>query len=131
MVKKKIKQAFSFTQEQVVKFAECTGDMNPIHLDDQYAKKSIFGQKIIHGFLSGSVFSKIFGTVYPGKGTIYLKQDMVFLKPMYVDQEYSAVLELIETIPKKATASYKTEIYNNNDQCVFTGKALIRHDIYN
>ena len=56
--------SFQFTQEDVIKFAEASGDFNPIHLDSTYAKNSIFGRTIIHGFLGGSVFSKVFGLPY-------------------------------------------------------------------
>ena len=86
MIKQEFNYPFSFTQEQVLKFAESTGDNNPIHLDDEFAAKSIIEQKIVHGFLSGSVFSKIFGTIYPGVGTLYLKQSMVFISPMYINR---------------------------------------------
>ena len=63
----------------------------------EYAKKTPFKTPIVHGFLAGSVFSKVFGTIYPGEGTIYLKQEMFFLKPMFTDQPYKAVFEIINT----------------------------------
>ena len=65
---------FSFSQDSVKRFAEVTGDNNPIHLDSVYAATTPFKKPIMHGFLSGSIFSKVFGTIYPGEGTIYLKQ---------------------------------------------------------
>ena len=57
------RHTFSFTQEDVIKFAEVTGDKNPLHLDADYAAKTPFSQPIMHGFLAGSVFSKIFGII--------------------------------------------------------------------
>ena len=130
MIKQEFVYPFSFNQEQVVKFAESTGDKNPIHLDDEFASKSIFKQKIVHGFLSGSVFSKIFGTIYPGNGTLYLKQSMVFLEPMYINQNYKAKLTLIERIEQKKRGVYKTEIYDSEGKIVLTGEAVIVHEIF-
>ena len=84
----KFEYEFSFTQQDVVNFATASGDFNPIHLDEEYAKNSIFKTTIIHGFLGGSIFSKVFGTIFPGNGTIYLKQDLSFLKPMFTNKNY-------------------------------------------
>lgn len=67
---------FSFSQDQVDAFAKITGEDNPIHINDEYAKQSIFKRRIMHGFLTGSIFSKVFGTLFPGEGTVYLKQNM-------------------------------------------------------
>ena len=91
---------FSFSQEDVNNFSKVTGDDNPIHIDEGKAKKSIFQKRIIHGFLSGSVFSKVFGTMWPGNGTIYLSQNMNFIKPMYPSQKYIAKFVIIEVLPK-------------------------------
>lgn len=130
MVLQEFEYPFSFTQDQVVKFAESTGDNNPIHLDEEFASRSIFKQRIVHGFLSGSVFSKIFGTQYPGNGTLYLKQSMVFLAPMFVDQSYIAKLTLLERIEAKKRGVYKTDILDSSGKIVFTGEAVIVHDIF-
>src|SRR5688572_9225313 len=99
---------FSFDQSDVVRFSEITGDKNPIHLNDEYASKTIFGKKIIHGFLGASVFSKIFGTLYPGEGTIYLKQSLQFMAPMYAGEVYKARVEVIEVIDQKKRARLST-----------------------
>ena len=72
---KKWEHSFLFTQEDVDTFAQVTGDTNPIHLDEEYASKSIFKKRVVHGALSNSIFSKVFGTITPGKGTIYLSQN--------------------------------------------------------
>src|ERR1039458_7001087 len=77
------KYAFSFTQKDVENFAKVTGDNNPIHLDNAYAAQTVFKKPIMHGFLGASIFSKVFGTLFPGEGTIYMKQSMAFVKPMF------------------------------------------------
>jgi acyl dehydratase len=118
---------FSFNQDDVIKFSNVTGDNNPIHLDKEYAKKTPFKTPIVHGFLAGSVFSKVFGTIYPGEGTIYLKQEMFFLKPMFTDQPYKAVFEIINTDIIKNRAVVKTIIYNFKNEIVIKGEAIIKH----
>jgi 3-hydroxybutyryl-CoA dehydratase len=119
--------SFKFTQEDVVKFSEASGDFNPIHLDSSYAKNTIFGRTIIHGFLGGSVFSKVFGTIFPGEGTIYLKQDLSFFKPMFTLENYIAKFEIIDVVASKNRALVTTIILDNTDEIVIKGEALIKH----
>ncbi len=102
--------AFSFTQHEVNQFAEVTGDKNPVHTDATYAAKTLFKRPIMHGMLGASLFSKVFGTLFPGEGTIYLKQSLGFLKPMYVDTAYEAVFTVKEVIKEKNRAIVETII---------------------
>lgn len=118
---------FSFTQDEVVKFSDASGDFNPIHLDQEYAKNSIFKRTIIHGFLGGSVFSKVFGTIFPGSGTIYLKQDLSFFKPMFTNSKYVAKFEVIKTDSIKNRAEVTTSILDELNEIVIKGEALIKH----
>jgi 3-hydroxybutyryl-CoA dehydratase len=111
----------------VIKFAEASGDFNPIHLDEEFAKNSIFRKTIIHGFLGGSVFSKVFGTIFPGNGTIYLKQDLSFYKPMFTNQNYKATFEIIDSDVSKNRAVVKTIILDDLNEIVIKGEALIKH----
>lgn len=123
--------SFKFSQKDVNAFAEATGDKNPIHLDEEYAKSTTFKRRIIHGFLGGSIFSKVFGTLFPGEGTIYLKQDMSFFKPMFTDENYTANFKIIEVFPLKHRALVKTQIINSENEIVITGEALISHKMIN
>jgi 3-hydroxybutyryl-CoA dehydratase len=118
---------FSFKKEDVIKFAEATGDDNPIHLDEDFAKGTIFGRPIIHGFLGASVFSKVFGTIFPGNGTIYLKQSFSFFKPMYVSEEYKATFLVTETVADKNRATVATKIFDKDGGIVIDGEAVIKH----
>ena len=120
---------FSFSQKDVENFAIATGDKNPIHLDFEYARRTIFKRPIIHGFLGGSVFSKVFGTMFPGEGTIYLKQNMSFYKPMYVDEDYKAVFNVIEVISEKHRAVVSTVIVDSTENILIKGEALIQHQL--
>lgn len=117
---------FSFTQEQVDLFAQITGDLNPIHIDEEYASKSIFGSRIIHGFLSGSIFSKIIGMHFPGNGTIYLSQSMKFMKPMFVNIDYTAKVMVVESYEEKNRYSLKTTICDSiSKETTLDGEAVI------
>ena len=70
------------TDEDIVKFAEVTGDTNPLHLDDDFARESIFEGRIAHGMLTASLFSAILGTRMPGPGCIYMNQSIRFHAPV-------------------------------------------------
>lgn len=119
--------SFSFNQDDVIKFAEASGDHNPIHIDPAFAAKSIFKRTIIHGFLGGSVFSKVFGTMYPGEGTIYLKQDMSFFKPMFTETKYTAIFKVVETFRVKNRATVDTLILDEEGSVIIKGQAIIKH----
>ena len=112
---------FSYTQEEVNLFAQVTGDNNPIHTDAEYAATTMFKKPIMHGFLGGSIFSKVFGTLFPGEGTIYLKQSMSFVKPMFVDTMYVATFTVKEVHAEKNRAIVETIISEKE-----TGDATIK-----
>jgi acyl dehydratase len=115
---------FSFSQQDVADFARVTGDNNPVHLDEDFASKTIFKTRIIHGMLGACVFSKVFGTLFPGDGTIYLSQSVNFLKPMYVDVIYEAHFEVMEILEKNR-ARISTSILTNEGKKVVVGEALV------
>jgi acyl dehydratase len=113
---------FSFSQADVQSFADLTGDHNPIHLDAEFAAQSIFKQRIIHGHLSSSVFTRFLGMEKPGgPGSIYMKQVTEYLRPMYVDVKYQVVFEVMEIDEIKHVAQISTQIIN-----IETGKITIK-----
>ncbi len=117
---------FSFSQEEVNQFAQVTGDKNPVHTDAEYAATTMFKRPIMHGMLSASLFSKVFGTLFPGEGTIYLKQSLNFLKPMYVDVSYEAVFTVKEVVLEKHRAIVETSIKDKITGVVCTsGEATV------
>ena len=117
---------FKFSQEEVNQFAQVTGDKNPVHTDAAYAAKTMFKRPIMHGMLSASLFSKVFGTLFPGEGTIYLKQSLNFLKPMYVDVVYEAVFTVKEVIKDKNRAIIETQIKDKTTGNICTtGEATV------
>lgn len=108
---------FSFSQEEVILFANVSGDHNPLHLDAEFAATTSFRRPIIHGSLASSVFSKIMGTEFPGFGSVYMKQVSEYKRPMFVDTEYEAVFTVMSINPEKHVAEVSTEIFD-----VQTGK---------
>ncbi|MGE0078326.1 MAG: MaoC family dehydratase [Bacteroidales bacterium] len=117
-----------FKQDDVVKFAEVTGDFNPIHLDAEYAANTIFKKPIVHGFLSGAVFSKVFGTLFPGEGTIYLSQEMKFLAPVFVEENYEARFEVIEVNLEKHIGIINCSLVNSSGAACISGVAKLKHN---
>ncbi|MBK7358172.1 MAG: MaoC family dehydratase [Saprospiraceae bacterium] len=117
---------FRYTQEDVNLYAKVSGDVNPLHIDPEAGKASIFGRNIIHGFLGGSVFTKIFGALWKADGHVYLKQSMQWLKPMFVETDYEAVITVKEVFPEKNRVLYDCAIFDKStgEQC-FTGEALL------
>jgi 3-hydroxybutyryl-CoA dehydratase len=111
------------TKELVINFSKVSGDENPIHLDEDYSKNTIFKKPIAHGMLLASFFSKIISEVYPGHGSIYLSQTLNFLKPCFVGEEINVKITLIS----EHNGKYKlnTQILNNDNVILIDGEALI------
>ena len=117
---------FRFTQDEVNRFAEVTGDTNPVHTNADYAAKTMFKRPIMHGMLGASLFSKVFGTLFPGEGTIYLKQTLTFMKPMYVDTDYEAIFTVKEIMKDKNRAIIETIIKDKQSGNICTsGEAVV------
>ena len=115
-----------YSQADVQKFAEVTGDTNPVHLDEAYAAGTMFKKPIMHGFLGGSFFSRVFGTMFPGEGTLYLKQVMEFRKPMFVDTDYEAVFTVLTVDAEKHRATVQTQIIDKASGAVtINGEATV------
>jgi acyl dehydratase len=77
-----------FSNDQVERFALASGDTNPLHLDDAKARAAGFEGRITHGMLAGAELSRIFGTEVPGAGTLYLRANMTFLRPVLAGQAH-------------------------------------------
>ena len=80
----------TFTDEDVRRFVEITGDTNPLHVDDAFASRTKFGRRVLHGMLTASILSTMVGMLLPGTGAIYRSQTIRFLKPVYVGDTVTA-----------------------------------------
>jgi 3-hydroxybutyryl-CoA dehydratase len=118
----RVSKKFLITEDIVNEYSKISQDMNPVHLDDEYAKNSIFKKRIAHGMLLGGYISSIIANEYPGEGSIYLQQTLNFLNPCYIGDEIEVVIELIEQ--KKYKYRLSTKVINQ-DIILIDGEALI------
>ena len=116
----------TFTDEDVLNFSNLSLDKNPIHLDQSFAEKSIFGKKIAHGMLVASLFSGLLGMKLPGEGTIYLGQSLSFLIPIYIGDEVTATVEVIKIRPDKPIVTMRTFCVNSEGLVVVEGEAVVK-----
>lgn len=114
----------SFSAEDVRRFADLTGDLNALHLDDSEGKRLGFDGRIVHGMLTSSLISRLLGTQLPGRGTIYLSQSLKFLKPVYPGDALSATVEVTETRPDKRIVTLATQIWARG-AVVVDGSAVV------
>jgi 3-hydroxybutyryl-CoA dehydratase len=114
------------TAELIERFAEVTGDHNPIHLDEEYAGKSIFKQRVAQGMLQAGLLSGILGCHFPGVGTIYLSQTLKFIKPVFINDQITLCLTVLEIISEKNRVRLETLFTNQNAETVITGEALVK-----
>jgi 3-hydroxybutyryl-CoA dehydratase len=102
-----VSQQFLIDEKLVEGFAQLIGDNNPIHLDKEFAKNTIFGRPIAHGMLISSFFSRIIAQTYPGPGSIYLSQNIKFLKPCFVGDEIIVKVVLENKVESEKKIMYK------------------------
>jgi len=120
------RHVYRYSQDDVDTFARVSGDTNPLHIDPQAGKDSMFGRNIIHGFLGASVFTKIFGALWYADGHVYMSQGMKWLKPMFVDTDYEAVVTVKEIYPEKNRILYDCAVYEAGTQNqTIAGEALL------
>ena len=90
------------TEEDIRKFADVSGDHNPVHPDEEYASQSRFGRRIAHGLFGASFFSGLFGTKLPGRGCVYASQNLKFRRPVYIGDTVLATVTVISVdVPRK------------------------------
>ena len=113
------------TETDVYMFAGITGDVNPIHIDKEYAKNSIFKDRVAHGMLSAGFISAVIGVQLPGPGSIYSGQTLKFLAPVYIGDTVTATVEIIEIAAEKGRVILKTTCTNQDGKAVLDGEATI------
>lgn len=113
----------TITEKDINDFARVTGDFNPLHLDQGYAEKTIFKSRIAHGLLSVGLLSSILGNILPGHGTIYLSHEIKFLAPVRIGDTITAKVEVIELVPEKNRAEFRTTCMNQDGKEVVDGIA--------
>ncbi|WP_428668629.1 MaoC family dehydratase [Reyranella sp.] len=112
------------TEADIMAFAGVSGDTNPIHLHDGFARSTRFGQRIAHGMLSGSFISTVIGTKLPGPGSVYIAQTMNFMAPVLIGETITAVATITAIEEKRRRVILKTQCLNG-DKVVIDGEATI------
>ncbi len=115
----------ALTQKDIELFAAMSGDVNPAHMDPDFAKNNIFHGIVGQGFWSGSLISAILGTILPGPGTIYLEQDMKFKKPVRIGDRLTASVTVRSKRADKPIVTFDCACVNGNGETVLEGVATV------
>jgi 3-hydroxybutyryl-CoA dehydratase len=113
------------SESDVYLFAGITGDFNPAHVNEAYARNTFFKTRIVHGMLSASFISTVIGTMLPGPGTVYMRQEVSFLAPVKIGDTITAVVEVAEIMADQKRVRLKTYCTNQEDKTVVDGEALV------
>ncbi|MFD2228716.1 MaoC/PaaZ C-terminal domain-containing protein [Alkalimarinus sediminis] len=114
----------TLTEEELVLFAAVSGDVNPVHLDKDYASKSLFKERIAHGMWSGALISAALATVIPGPGTVYLEQSLNFKRPVKLEDTLTIKLTVLRK-EERSRVVFECEAINQEGNIVVTGEAKV------
>ena len=113
------------TKKMVDDFANFSGDYNPLHMDQNFAKSKNFKNRVCHGMLLSSFFSRLIGMYLPGKNSLYFSQTINFQLPCYINQKITVSGEVKEIIPSIKTIVLETKIFNDSQDCLIDGIANV------
>ena len=111
--------------DDVKRFAEVVGDLNPVHIDAAFAENTRFKKRIVHGAFLGSLISKVLGMDFPGQGTIYISQSSVFKRPVFVDTMVSVEVKVTQVIHEKRRLVLDTTVLNPEGEVCLAGSATV------
>lgn len=114
----------TITEDDITRFAEVSGDYNPLHMDDEYAAKTPFGKRIAHGALTASYISGILGNNLPGPGAIFTGLSMRFRRPVYIGDEVTVRAEVSEMSERGFRVTLSVACLVNGKR-VITGEAQV------
>lgn len=117
----------TITEHDIEAFAELSGDINPVHLDEEFAANTIFKKRIAHGFLTGALFSTVLGTKLPGPGCIYISQSLKFRAPVYIGDEVIATCKVtgVDNEKRRVTLACDCSV---DGKTVLEGEAMLMVD---
>jgi 3-hydroxybutyryl-CoA dehydratase len=113
------------TDELVRKFAEVSGDYNPLHLDEEFAKTTRFGRRIAHGMLSGAFISAVLGIEFRERKIVYLSQTMKFVAPVFIDDTVTATGTVTKIREDRGIVTLETVCTNQNGEMLVKGEAVV------
>jgi len=117
--------ARTLTHQDITLFAVMSGDVNPAHVDEEYAQSDMFHKVIAHGMWSGTLISTVLGTLLPGPGTIYLGQSLRFLHPVGIGDTVTVTVKITELHPDNHRVKLDCQVINQHDAPVVTGMAEV------
>ncbi len=118
----------TISETDIYLFAGVVGDFNGIHINQVSAQKSIYGQRIAHGFLAGGLISTAIGMYLPGTGTIYKSQNLNFRRPVMIGDTITATVKIVEILDeKKGLYRLETIAKNQNGEIVIDGEAVVKY----
>ncbi|HXH04602.1 MAG TPA: MaoC family dehydratase [Candidatus Competibacteraceae bacterium] len=115
--------AKTITEADIAHFVACTGDVNPLHVNEEFARRTFFGQRIAHGLLSASLLSTVVGMSLPGVGAIYRSQTLEFLRAVHIGDTLTASLEITRIDRAAELIEMDAWIDNQRGERVIRGKA--------
>jgi 3-hydroxybutyryl-CoA dehydratase len=115
----------TITDDDIRAFADLTGDHNPVHLDDGFAKTTRFGRRIAHGMLSAGLISAVLANKLPGTGTVYLSQSLTFVAPVYPGDTVTARVTVTRVREDRPIVTLETICTNQRDEPVIRGEAVV------
>ena len=115
----------TISETDIDQFAKVSGDFNPIHMDEDFAKSSFFQGRIAHGMLSVSFISTVLASKLPGPGSVWLSQEISFLKPVRIGDIITAKVEVLKKYDEKRRITMRTTCANQDNQLVIDGKAVV------
>ncbi len=113
------------TDEDIRRFADATGDYNPVHLDDAEGRRSMFGSRVAHGVLSAGFVSAVIAMELPGPGTVYLSQSLRFIRPVRIGDVITAKVEVTGLDIARRRAVLRTVCVNQMEETVLEGEAVV------
>lgn len=116
--------AKTVSEADVVLFAGVSGDTNPVHINEEFAKNTMFKTRIAHGMLSAGFISAVLGTKLPGQGAIYMSQNLKFKAPVRIGDTVKATATVSEVIPEKKRVVMKT-VCTVGETVVLEGEAML------
>ena len=127
----KTKFVVQIDESTINEFARISGDHNPLHMDEKYARKTPFGKRVCHGMLLASLFSRLVGMYMPGKNALYFSQTLNFQMPCFVGDKVTIEGEVIDKSQSTNIITIKTIAYNQLNKCLVDGIAqvIVRENI--
>jgi 3-hydroxybutyryl-CoA dehydratase len=118
----------TITDSHISRFADLSGDRNPLHLDEKWASRTRFGGRIAHGALTGALVSRVLGMELPGTGSVYLSQSLKFLAPVRPGDTVTARAEIIDLDAGRRRVKLRTTCSNQRGEVLADGEAVMLID---